>query len=91
LARTLLSMLAPEPVLRDDEGGPGLLTLSRKPSAVEVGFILCGSETERNEGTRRGKSEIWLGLGSSRGVLASDDSSDPGDTGVAKSVCAVPS
>jgi hypothetical protein len=69
--------------------------LSRKPRAVELGFMLWGSETDRREGTLRGRSLglllLLLKLGSSRGVLASEDSSEPGEVGVARSFGVVPS
>lgn len=51
--------------------------MPKMPSAVELGFIFRGSDTDLSEGTRLGKS--------SRGVVAGDDSSENGETGVSSS------
>jgi len=66
----------------------GFLALPRTPIAVEFGFmfILRGSEWDRRDGTLRGGP---LGLswpGDSRGVLGSEESSEPGDAGVDRSL-----
>jgi len=70
--------------------GVGLLTVFSNPVTLDVGLMTLefGSETVRNEGTRRGCSvdgeklgcASELELGGSRGVLASEESStEPGD------------
>lgn len=71
--------------------GGGLRALFRVPLTVELALMCavpCGSETVRNEGTRRGLSppnekprgDSASEPGASNGVLASEDSStDPGE------------
>jgi hypothetical protein len=80
----LLSMPAPAlpAKLRCDCKVEGLRTLSRKPRAVELGFILRVSETDLMEGIRLVVSLGLSGPSSSCGVLASEDSSEPGEPGV---------
>lgn len=79
LAIMLLSIEALALPAKLDEGCNGFLALPKSPMVVEFGFMLRGSEIDRNEGIRLGSSS---GLsGDSRGVLGSEDSSEPGDVG----------
>lgn len=84
---TLFSMEAPLlPAVKLDEVCTGCRALPRRPRAVELGCILRGSETDRRDGNLFGYSSGLSGPGPSRGVLASEDSSEPGDPGVAQSL-----
>lgn len=73
--------------------GVGLLAVFSRPVTLELGLMelaFWGSETVRNEGTRRGRSLVEKPgmasdpeLGGSRGVLASEESStEPGEAGL---------
>jgi len=83
----MTSFIGPLPMLimeavgggREVEGGPR--AWFNKPRGVEEGVMFCGSETVRNEGTRLGKPERFS-EGPSSGVLASDESAEPGDAGL---------
>lgn len=79
---TLLSMEALPLPAKLDEDCIGFRAMPKIPSAVELGFMLRGSETDRKDGTRFGNSSGLSGPGASRGVLASDESSEPGEAGV---------
>lgn len=62
------------------------------PSAVEVGFMFRGSDTDRNEGSLLGASLAEVSAeGPSRGVPGFDDSSETIDPGVPKSLTSVAS
>lgn len=59
----------------------GFLAMPRSPRAVELGFMLRGSDTDRSDGTLfEGSSGMSL-AGDSRGVLGSEESPEPGGTG----------
>lgn len=56
--------------------------MPRRPSAVELGFMFGGSETDRSEGSLFGTSLKPSARGSSRGVVASEEVVEPGEPGV---------
>jgi hypothetical protein len=55
------------------------------PSAVELGFKVRGSETDLRDGTLLGIS-VGLSKPPSRGVLAAEEDSEPGEPGVPSSL-----
>jgi hypothetical protein len=61
----------------------GRRALAKVPGKVAAGFNgLGGSDTERSEGTLRGRSLFNGSAGDSSGVLASEETPEPGDVGL---------
>lgn len=79
---TLLSIEALTLPAKLDDDCMGFRAFPKMPSAVELGFMLRGSETDRKDGSRLGNSSGLSTAGASRGVLASEESSEPGEAGV---------
>lgn len=79
---TLLSMEALTLPAKLEEDCMGFRAIPKIPSAVELGFMLRGSETDRKDGSLFGSSSGLSTAGASRGVLASEEASEPGEAGV---------
>jgi hypothetical protein len=81
-AFSMRSLFARGPLITDAGGRRALASV---PKGVELGCMLGGSETDLSDGTLFGISLGFVIIGGSRGVLASEESSEPGDPGLAKS------
>lgn len=77
----MTSFMAPPPILIIEAVGGGRRALLSMPNGVEDGVIFWGSETVRSDGRRLGTSE-GDSEGPSSGVLASEESAEPGDVGL---------
>lgn len=79
----MMSFIAPLPMLpvMTEAVGGGRRAWLSIPSGVDEGVMFWGSETVRSEGTRFGMSDM-LSEGASSGVLASEESAEPGDAGL---------